>query len=194
MSAALSPMAAAFASRSPLVVETLHGTGPFVAGTSEVQPPMQTNIYLAGSSTLARSYRVLLNPLYPHQGTLSIINATSMSPLSPYLKARRTAPAPDSLGALRFRALAAEWHRATDHLSTTADIVLHPAYLKIIGMGEAALPFILREFESGRNGHWFIALASIVGESLVSDSATYDQALRAWLEWGRARGYVGVSR
>src|SRR5437879_13437061 len=125
MSAALSPMAAAFASRSPLVVETLQGTGPFVAGTSEVQPPMQTNIYLAGSSTLARAYRVLLNPLYPYQGTLSIINATSMSPLSPYLKARRTPPAPDSLLALRCRALAAALHPPPVHLPPPAEILVH---------------------------------------------------------------------
>lgn len=57
----------------------------------------------------------------------------------------------------KFKDLADEWHRDTDASSSIQRKISHPAYLKIIKMGKAAIPFILEELET-RPGHWFIAL------------------------------------
>jgi hypothetical protein len=90
-----------------------------------------------------------------------------------------------------FRALAAEWSRDTGHLSTMADILLHPAHFRIVGLGGKALPLILKE-AAKRKGYWFTALAAITGESVASDEMSYDQAVDAWLAWGVSKGYLDV--
>lgn len=41
---------------------------------------------------------------------------------------------------------------------------MHPAYQQIIGMGEKALPLILRDLRDRPTGHWFWALNAITGE------------------------------
>ena len=97
----------------------------------------------------------------------------------------------DRVAERKFQALSAQWRQGTDHLSTMTDIVLHHAHLQIIGMGDKALPYILRELSEGRQGHWFTALSSITGESVASDDMSYDEAVRAWLQWGHNKGYLG---
>src|ERR1700733_8715969 len=49
-----------------------------------------------------------------------------------------------------FNELAAQWYQETRKLSLANQIVLHPAYQKIIGMGRDALPFIFRELKKTR--------------------------------------------
>ena len=88
-----------------------------------------------------------------------------------------------------FRNIADEWRRDTGHLSTMTDILLHPAHFRIVSLGRRALPFIMSEVKQ-RRGHWFTALAAITGESIAADAMSYDQAVDAWLSWGRANGYV----
>lgn len=53
----------------------------------------------------------------------------------------------------RFQVLAEEWHEATDFLSSRSKRINHPAYLQIIRMGEAAVPYILRDLRD-RGGDW----------------------------------------
>ena len=52
--------------------------------------------------------------------------------------------------AKRFGKLARNWKAETEHFSKVTKRVLHPAYQKIIGMGEYAIPLILLVFESRR--------------------------------------------
>jgi hypothetical protein len=40
-----------------------------------------------------------------------------------------------------------EWRKATKHISSVDEMVLHPNYLKIIAMGESAIPLLLRELK-----------------------------------------------
>src|SRR5437667_12484653 len=42
-----------------------------------------------------------------------------------------------------FTVLAEEWARATRHLSLVQKKIVHPAYFRIVGMGEAAVPLLL---------------------------------------------------
>lgn len=57
-------------------------------------------------------------------------------------------------------------------------------------MGEAVVPFLLRELEN-KTGRWFWALKSITGEDPVPPEyrGKTEEMIRAWLEWGKQRGY-----
>src|SRR5438105_2471983 len=54
----------------------------------------------------------------------------------------------------RFRALAERWYAETAALSSISQMAMHPAYQEVIGMGRAAVPFILRELQKQPH-HWF---------------------------------------
>lgn len=89
----------------------------------------------------------------------------------------------------RFRMLANSWRSDVEHLSSTTEIALHPAYQQIIGMGKVAVPFILEELER-RPGHWFWALKAITGVDPVAPDqrGRRTEMARAWLQWGREQG------
>jgi hypothetical protein len=89
----------------------------------------------------------------------------------------------------RFSRLVDTWRRDTRRLSSVTQMALHPAYQKIIGMGWAAVPLILREMQE-RGGHWLWALHAITDEDPAPEGATFHEAVQAWLEWGRARNYL----
>jgi hypothetical protein len=91
-----------------------------------------------------------------------------------------------------FAALAQQWREATHFLSAVEDIAMHEAYQRIIGMGEKALPFILRSLGAGLD-HWFWALEAITGESPVpaEEAGDMERMSERWLEWGRRRGLLG---
>ncbi len=93
-----------------------------------------------------------------------------------------------------FSRLADEWRRETKYLGSLTDIIAHPAYQRIIGMGEVAIPLLLDQLE--RNpGQWFWALKAITGEDPVSEEARGDfkAMTAAWLSWGHQRGHRPVA-
>lgn len=94
-----------------------------------------------------------------------------------------------SLVAQRFRALAARWREDCGHLSSIREMILHPAYQQIIGMGPAVLPHVLDELER-QPDHWFWALRAITGEDPVrqQDRGRVSEMARDWLEWAEGRG------
>ncbi|MGK7925907.1 MAG: hypothetical protein AB4290_11775 [Spirulina sp.] len=58
-------------------------------------------------------------------------------------------------------------------------------------MGEKAVPLILTALKQN-SGHWFYALAKITKTDPVKpeDNYNYEQAVEAWLKWGREQGYI----
>ncbi len=82
------------------------------------------------------------------------------------------------------------WRRETRHYSSLSKMVLHPSYLRIIGMGRAILPLLFRELEARRD-HWLVALNAITGEDPAAPDSSFAQAVDAWLQWGREKGYSG---
>lgn len=90
-----------------------------------------------------------------------------------------------------FVRLAAQWQAETAGASVTRRIVSHPAYLRIIGMGERAVPWILDQLES-EEAHWFEALHAITGANPVPDEdrGVYAKMTQAWLTWGRDNGWI----
>jgi hypothetical protein len=88
-----------------------------------------------------------------------------------------------------FEALAAQWRRDTQHLSQISKMVVHPCYLRIIGMGEPALPLLLEELRD-RPAHWFVALQSIANTDPTPKGSSPAVARDLWLAWGRTQGYI----
>jgi hypothetical protein len=88
-----------------------------------------------------------------------------------------------------FRKLVKQWKEETWHHSFIENIVMNFAYQRIIGMGEKAMPLILRELEQNPD-HWFWALRAISGEDPTPPGCTFDHAVEAWLTWGRKKGYI----
>jgi hypothetical protein len=92
----------------------------------------------------------------------------------------------------KFQRLAKQWRDERDQKASVSDMVMHPAYQQIIGMGREATPFILRELSrEAEPDHWFWALKAITGEDPVptaSRGKIFEMA-SAWLRWGREKGY-----
>ena len=88
-----------------------------------------------------------------------------------------------------FRQLAAAWKAAEGVSSSLTERFSHPAYRQIIGLGEAAVPYLLAELEREPDW-WFAALKSITGADPVqaADRGRLAAMTQAWLQWGRAQG------
>jgi hypothetical protein len=90
----------------------------------------------------------------------------------------------------RFLELAQQWRRETGMMSLVTKMSMHPAYQRIIGMGQPVVPLILRELEQEPD-HWFWALQAITGANPVQPEqrGRLTQMANAWIEWGREHGY-----
>jgi hypothetical protein len=89
-----------------------------------------------------------------------------------------------------FQKLASTWLAETAHISSTTDLVAHPAFQEIVRMGPAVIPLLLRELEN-RPGHWHRALQQITGVDpvLAADRGNIRKAREAWLRWAKEQGY-----
>ncbi|MCA1716885.1 MAG: hypothetical protein LC781_08565 [Actinobacteria bacterium] len=90
-----------------------------------------------------------------------------------------------------FHELVDEWRAGTRLTSSLTDVVLHPAYQTIIGLGPGAVPLILRELQD-RPAPWFWALSYITRADPVKpeDAGRLKKMTEAWLEWGRQRDLI----
>ncbi len=89
-----------------------------------------------------------------------------------------------------FFELAEQWRRETGMMSLVTKMSMHPAYQRIIGMGQAVVPLILRELEQEPD-HWFWALQAITGANPVKSEqrGRLKQMAEAWIQWGTENGY-----
>jgi hypothetical protein len=89
-----------------------------------------------------------------------------------------------------FDALVSEWRRLRERGSSTAPLV-NDAYGQIVAMGWPVVPLLLREVER-QSGHWFEALTWITREDLSTPKTRGNirELRRAWLQWGRERGFI----
>jgi hypothetical protein len=99
-------------------------------------------------------------------------------------------PAPAESFEDKFRRLAAVWLTETAYVSSSSDMVAHPAFQEIVAMGSAVIPLVLAELEKG-TGHWHRALRRITGADPVppNDRGNVAKAAEAWLRWGKEQGY-----
>ncbi len=90
----------------------------------------------------------------------------------------------------KFQRLAALWRAETAFISSSSDLVAHPAFQEIVGMGSAVIPLLFQELEK-RSGHWHRALKQITGADPVppADRGNIGKMAEAWLKWGKEQGY-----
>lgn len=90
-----------------------------------------------------------------------------------------------------FRSLAEKWKDETKLYSSFTDIVLHPAYQRIIGLGGDVVPLILRDLHQN-GGHWFWALEALTGQNPCTeeDAGRVKKMTQAWLTWGKENGLI----
>ncbi len=86
------------------------------------------------------------------------------------------------------------WKDETGHLSSITKAIAHPSYLRIIGLakyspGHEIERLLLQELESEPD-HWFAALSAVTGEDPVKTEHDFDEAVRAWLAWGREKRII----
>jgi hypothetical protein len=86
------------------------------------------------------------------------------------------------------------WKSNTLHWSSITRMLAHPSYLRIIGLSRNFTDYeveraLLQELETEPD-YWFAALTAITGEDPVRPEYDFDEAVDAWLIWGRKRGII----
>ena len=90
-----------------------------------------------------------------------------------------------------FHSVRDKWLQERPRGADAAGMTSHPAYKRIIEMGQDAVPLLLRELQK-RPDHWFPALHAITGANPVPEEAqgNLSKMTDAWLDWGRKNGYI----
>lgn len=106
------------------------------------------------------------------------------------LRVRRAAPIFKDSIVTKFRALSAEWKSSRNLLSSGTEMFMHPAYQKIIGMGQDVVPLIFSELEKNID-HWFWALKAITEADPVPPAhrGRLGHMAADWLRWAKTQGY-----
>lgn len=96
-----------------------------------------------------------------------------------------------------FNGLAKKWREETKSQSSISRIVMHPSYLRIIGMGKEIIPYILKDLQKSPSpSYWFVALNALVEEPLVKPEIKPEYAgnmrkiADVWIEWGFNNGFL----
>jgi hypothetical protein len=96
---------------------------------------------------------------------------------------------------LKFREQSDKWWSETAHLSSPAQIMMHPSYQAILGIAvgheREMIRLMIRDMKAHRR-LWFWALSYLTNENPInpSDAGKLDAMIRAWSEWGEKRGIV----
>ncbi len=100
-----------------------------------------------------------------------------------------SAAAPAALEAL-FDSLVDRWKQERGPSSSTTELAMCPSYQRIIGLGPAVVPLLLRSLERAPD-HWFWALKAITGADPVPPPhrGKVREMAQDWLAWGREQGY-----
>jgi hypothetical protein len=98
--------------------------------------------------------------------------------------------APDASLEVLFQSLVRQWREERGPSSSTTDLAMCPSYQRIIGLGPAVVPLLLRELERAPD-HWFWALKAVTGADPVpiASRGKVREMARLWLDWGREQGY-----
>jgi hypothetical protein len=93
--------------------------------------------------------------------------------------------------AAEFEELATEWERETALMAFVERKAMHWAYQRIIGMGDDAVPLMLRRLaEQEEPEHWFWALTAITGRDAAEGAETLEDAAKRWVLWGHQAGLI----
>ena len=82
-----------------------------------------------------------------------------------------------------FREMVDLWRRETWYKSSIGRRISHPAYLRIIGLGKQAIPWILQELRQEPD-YWFPALEALARDNFSPKATSMQELREAWLQWG----------
>jgi len=90
-----------------------------------------------------------------------------------------------------FTSLASQWTQDVEGMSSTIEMVKHPAYQKIVRMGQVVVPFLLEDLRQNPL-YWLPALRQITQQNPVQPEhrGKIKQMAKAWLNWGKQEGYI----
>jgi superfamily II DNA or RNA helicase len=90
-----------------------------------------------------------------------------------------------------FANLASQWTQDVEGMSSTVEMVKHPAYQKIVSMGQAVVPLLLEDLRQNPI-YWLPALRQITQQNPVQPEqrGKIKQMAEAWLNWGKQEGYI----
>lgn len=91
---------------------------------------------------------------------------------------------------LEFRSLASAWKSETGEESSLSKITSNINYLRVIALGKAVVPLILKELES-EPAPWFVALRALTGNFDVGaqHKGNFRKIADCWIEWGARNKY-----
>ena len=89
----------------------------------------------------------------------------------------------------QFARLADRWERETGFYSSPTKRCAHEDYKSIVKMGKPAIGLILSRMRK-KPGNWFVALAYLAKTDAAKDTHTFDEAIKAWLDWGKQQGHI----
>jgi hypothetical protein len=94
---------------------------------------------------------------------------------------------------ITFRRLRDQWRVERGATSSITEMVMCTPYLRIIGMGPAAVPLILREMEDEGDepDMWFVALQMLTGADPVTEDTrgNFKKMAELWLNWAADNGH-----
>jgi len=93
-----------------------------------------------------------------------------------------------------FRGLANNWREATGNYSLNMRRYAHQTYqvlMHALGKEDVkdAITLILRELQQ-RPDAWFEALKVLTKTNPAIECKTFDEAVKAWLDWGKQKKYI----
>jgi hypothetical protein len=92
----------------------------------------------------------------------------------------------------RFQEHAEKWAYETAHLSSPAQMMMHPSYQAILGLAhdnkEEVVHLMLTDLQEHRRP-WFWALSYLTGDNPIksSDAGKLEKMIKSWIEWGQKR-------
>lgn len=97
--------------------------------------------------------------------------------------------------AKRFHEQAEKWARETAHLSSPAQMMVHPSYQAILGMAledkREIIRLMIQDLRQNRN-EWFWALSYLTQDNPIKqpEAGNMDKMISAWVNWGRAHNLI----
>lgn len=91
----------------------------------------------------------------------------------------------------QFTNLASQWIQDVQRMSSTVQMTKHPAFQKIVSLGQPVIPLLLEDLPHNPI-YWIPALRQITQENPVKPEqrGKIKQMAEAWLNWGRQKGYL----
>lgn len=83
-----------------------------------------------------------------------------------------------------------KWFDETAHLSVVNKQISNISFLKMVGLGEDVLPYLLKEFKKVPSIALLIALEAIIGKDIAQTASNHTEAVDLWIKWGEEKDLI----